>query len=131
MNNDRRSTAALWIVLLAGAAMFMGCSNSPTSVDSNAMLPSQQFNESVGCPDMEAVANVITTELNAYCPRTVRYRNWGQENSCEKGTIGSMLDQYEGCFSDEELKQIRARIQELRHAEDREPHRDDPTPDVQ
>jgi hypothetical protein len=127
MKKNQRVAAALCILLLASAGVFVGCS-STTSVDTEDSFATPQLVQSVSCPPMEAVAEAIAAELDENCPRTVSYRNWGQENSCEKRTIGQMLDQYEGCFSDAELKLLRVRALELRHASDRRETGDPPTP---
>lgn len=116
MKNDHRSTAALWIMLVAVAAMFAGCS-SPASVDSNETLPSQQPVYVVDCPTLEQVSADIVAELEQNCPRTRDYRHWGELNSCEKKTIGQMLEPYDGCFSDTQLKLLRIRVEQMRYAD--------------
>ena len=126
MKYDHRSTAVLCIMLLTAASMILGC-NSPSALESNAALPAQQLAPVVNCPTLEDASIAIVAELDENCPRTRDYRHWGEENSCEKRTIGKMLDQYDGCFSGDEMKQLRIRIHELRHTGDEKPS-DLPTP---
>jgi hypothetical protein len=113
MKYDHRSTAVLCIMILTAAGMFLGC-NSPSSLESDAALPALQLAPVVNCPTLEDASKAIVAELDENCPRTRNYRHWGEENSCEKSTIGKMLDEYDGCFSGHEMKQLRIRIHEMR-----------------
>lgn len=126
MKNYRRSTAILVVVILASAAMFVGCS-STTSVDTNDAVTAPTFELSTSCPPMESLAEAIAIELNTNCPITTPYRNWGQENSCEKRTIGQMLEGYESCYTEAELKELRTLVLQIRRAAYRDPRIEPPT----
>lgn len=130
MKSDRQNIAALAVIILAGAGLFVGC-NHPTSVDATASdVPVFAKHPKVTCDPMDEVIDAIVEELNANCPQTEPYRNWGQENSCEKEIIGDILDYYSGCFSGEELKLIRQSVFVIRNGpagdrregDDRTPH---------
>jgi hypothetical protein len=112
-----RTKHGLIVTLCIVIPAVLGC-NSPASVDSNNTAPASAFYaEPVACPSVEAMAQAIVNELNVNCPMSREYRHWGEQNSCEKRNIGQMLEAYEGCYNEEELKEIRLRIDEMRHAQ--------------
>lgn len=117
MKTDHRSIAILSIMLLAGAAMFLGCSNSPTSVDSYIPTPTPvQLTETTTCPTVDDAVVAIVAELDETCPRGASYRHWGHLNSCEKTTMAHWLAPYDGCFTKSEVKEIHVRVYEARHS---------------
>jgi len=128
MKNDHRSIATLCIMLMVGAAMLLGCSSSPTSVDSNNALPAAQVTEVTSCPTTDDAVNAIVAVLDESCPRDATYRHWGALNSCEKSTMAHWLDQYDGCFSKTDVKEIHVRVYEMRHSAGNTSNGDDRTP---
>ena len=109
--------------LLVSVCVLSSCNSSPVGVSTTDSFNATQSSK-VDCPDKELLAQQIVDVLDKNCPRYFPFRHWGAENSCEKSTIGKMLDSYKGCFSGAEMKEIRARIHELRETPD-ETKRDD------
>jgi hypothetical protein len=114
MKSARRVVGVFAVVALISIVSVTGC-NSPVSV-----APAEQITPAYGvtidCPTIEQICQMIVQELDVQCPRTKAYRTWGELNSCEKSTIGKALEPYNDCYTDEELKDIRDRVFEMRHS---------------
>lgn len=125
MKFDRQLTAALAVIISVGVGGFVGC-NNPASVDDTGTVAPVYSKSQQTCPTIDELVDAIVEELNANCPITEVHRNWGQENSCEKGIIGNMVDAHQGCFSGPELKIIRQKVFAIRNAPPSETRLRDP-----
>jgi len=107
MNKDNVTAVRLGLLFVATVLVLSSC-NTPANV-TTADEPAAALTKSQPtiCPSIEDVCDAIVDELNQNCPINYHYRNWGDENSCEKSTIGKALDDYDGCYTKEELKDIR------------------------
>ena len=97
---------ALPILLVVG--LMAGCTYSDTITGPDLSdQPSSENLVADGCPDWGEVCDTVGWAVWSECPLEWDWKNQGQLMSCKRKAMKQYLAEYKGCFSTEELDELK------------------------